>query len=184
MTNPYFDPSYLPSFAASLGSSFASNYNTGNLNAGGGFGQTLNSAFGGAATGAQVAGVPGAILGAGAGAITSSLGRIEGVNRGIKNLNTNVDATAYTPNGQPVYNSQPIQQAYGEIGDLNKTANWDSTNILGMRSKANRKRSQLINNIKSAQNSYNSSEATYRNRMQQQQQYFDRMQDRSYNLYS
>jgi hypothetical protein len=140
--------------------------------------------MGAGASAGSTFGPMGAAIGAGLGAITGAVSSVIGSHKQLNNLDTSVNGASYDAYGRPVYQGGEIANAMSTINDLDKTAKWDSTNILGIGRKAKRKRAALQRNIQSAQQQFNESDRSYREQMNQRSEYLDRMNpyNRMYNV--
>lgn len=189
-TNPYYDPRWGSQTVAGYGdsSTYLDEPQSGGVNmnnvsgaASGamssisqphdGFMPDRFAAQQGAAQGYAAGGAYGAL----AGAIAAPTSQVVKSHRNLNNLSTTVGATRFDAYGRPVYDGTEITNATNKLPELEKTANWDSTNILGLGRKAKRKRDKLIANVGKSQQSFNQSETQYRNRNLQLQEYFERM---------
>lgn len=140
----------------------------------------------GAAKGGAMGGPVGALAGGIVGALTSSVMQPININKTIKSRNTSFNNTSYDAYGRPVYQGgDQINQGIEDIANLNKTMKWDSDNILGLNRKARKKRNAIMRNMEQSQQSYNNADISYRNQMNAQEDYNQRLNNnnRLYNLY-
>jgi hypothetical protein len=144
----------------------------------------MQAAGKGAAAG-SAAGPVGALAGAIFGTLGETIKQPFKINKSIRNVNTQFNSTSYDAYGRPVYVGGDVSRAASDIQGLNKTAEWDKDNILGLGRKASRKRDQVLQNMHQAQNQYNNADVSYRNSMNQQEDYYQRINSNSrlYNLF-
>jgi hypothetical protein len=146
---------------------------------------SARGAYQGASAG-SAAGPVGALAGGIAGALGASIQQPFRVNKNIRNVNTSFNNLAYDAYGRPVYQGgEAVAKAMNDIAGLNKTMAWDSMNITGSRRRARNKKKQVLKNVETAQNNYNTAESDYRGQMNAREDYFDNMNmnNRMYNIY-
>lgn len=150
-----------------------------------------NAGFKGSFQGLGQGGVVGAI----AGGVMAQLGESGRVRRELDNLSTGVEGFQRDAYGNPVYSGGNISQAMSTIKELKKgeesmefgkgldpaTAVFN----IGNRRRARRKRQQLQRNLQTAQQNYNTAEASNRAQANQLEDYYQRMNSysRMNNLY-
>lgn len=146
--------------------------------------------FKGSGEGLMKGGVIGAIIGGG----VAQYGQFSKINKNLKKLDTSVQGVTYDAYGRPVYqggNFVNAQQNVAALNDgvkkLNRTHLDPATNIIssfsGTRRRMKRKRGELQQGIKQAQQDYNQSELTYQNQMNARQEYYQGLNNnRLYNL--
>src|SRR5690606_29611602 len=83
--------------------------------------------------------IAGGPIGAAAGVVTNAVGQVISAHRNLDNVQTDVGPLTYDAYGRPVYQGGQINDLVNQLPELQKAANWDSTNILGLGSKARRK---------------------------------------------
>lgn len=126
----------------------------------------------------------GGAYGALAGAITGPVSQVLQSHKNLNNLDTNVGGMHTDAYGRPVYSVGEFTNALNQLPELEKTANWDSTNILGLGRKAGQKRDELVAGVQRGQQNYNQAESNFRNRNLQMMDYFERVNNNNYaNLY-
>lgn len=147
-----------------------------------GFKPGNHSALQGAAQGFASGGVYGAL----AGAIAAPISQVIKSHRNLDNLDTSVGSIERDQFGQPIYNSRAVADAAAKLPELNKTAKWDSTNILGLGGKAKRKRSKLRQGIADVQGDFNQQAVDFNSQQAAMNQYSRIMDNtnRMRNLYS
>lgn len=96
-------------------------------------------------------------IGAGVAALGAAAGQVSGLNKAIRNVNTNVDAVEYDMYGRPQYQGADVARASSDanklLGMRNKISGVQA--IFGGRRKLKRKARELQRNIRAAQNTYN-----------------------------
>lgn len=174
MKNPYFFKNAGNTLAGGAAAGFSQNQQ--------GYMPDQFSAAQGAAQGYATGGAYGAL----AGAVTAPVTQTLQAHRNLNNLDTSVGGSTHDAYGRPLYQGGEISNAMGKLPELDKTASWDSLNLLGLGRKAERKADTLRTGIRQSQEGYNQAEVGYRNRQMQMQDYYSRMNDQSrmYNLYN
>ena len=127
--------------------------------------------------------IAGGPIGAAAGVVTNAVGQVISAHRNLDNVQTDVGPLTYDAYGRPVYQGGQINDLVNQLPELQKAANWDSTNILGIGRKARRKMDRINRNIVQAQTGFNQAEVAYRSRQAQLQDYANRQRTNYDNLY-
>lgn len=122
-------------------------------------------------------------IGAAAGVVTNAVGQVISSHRNLNNVQTDAGPLSYDAYGRPVYQGAQMNNIVNQLPELQKAANWDSTNILGIGRKARRKIRDIKQNVAQAQTGFNQAEVAYRNRQAQLQDYANRQRTNFDNLY-
>ena len=173
MTNPYYDPKLIyenASSGLSAGQAFG-NPDQFNMSGGNMLGATASGFAAGGPIGGAVAG------------ISNFFQQDARLKQNIEGVNTDFNG-ATDAYGRPVYNSQGFAQGIQDFQGLAEATRPGAHPMRPRRRRqAERKLGQLYTNLQQGQQNYNTSEASYRDRMLQYQDYLDKQNNHLNNLY-